>query len=90
MEDFKYFKDGEVFKCTTLESIVNSELISDRVKKECKSKFNKKCYFRFGTSTKIGTLKGIEINGKLSSIFYILENSGEKFHIPCEESITLL
>lgn len=81
MEEFKYNKNGEIYKCLELDSILNCSLIPDNIKEESKKKFGKDCYFNLNGTTKICKLIGIEINTKLNELYYILEDNKDKYYI---------
>lgn len=87
MEDFEYNKNGSIYKCWDLDAILNSNLITDKIKDVCKDKFNKQCYFKYNNNTKVGKLIGIEINTKLDDISYILEGLNTKYYITCTDTI---
>ena len=72
----------------TLNDINKSDIVPDRVKNECKNKFGKKCYFKYGDNTKIGILSGIELHESLSDLFYILVSNKNTYYIPITHSLT--
>lgn len=87
MEEFEYNKNGNIYKCLELDAIINSDLISNTIKDECREKFNKNCYYSVNDTTKVGKLIGIEINTKLNELYYILENNKDKYYITCRDTI---
>jgi hypothetical protein len=92
MKDFTYSKEESVYKYYTVEDILKLDTVPDRVKEEIKNKLHKKVFFGWNDGTKIGKLKGIEVNRQLSLIFYLIEDLYNKhtYYIPCEYSLTLL
>lgn len=89
MEEQVYNKNGKVIRYTNLDDILRLNL-SDRIRDEFKSKFNKRVFFDCNGSCKIGTLVGIEINEKLSAQYYIIDTEDKKIYVPCNNSLTLL
>lgn len=87
MEKSIFFEFNDTYECLELEAINNSTLISDSIKQMCQDKFNKDCYFSYGTSTKIGKLIGIEINIKTNEVCYILKGHKDKYYISCKDTM---
>lgn len=89
MEEQIYNKNGKVIRYTNLDEILKLN-ISDRVRDEFRTKFNKRVFFDCNGSCKIGILAGIEINEKLSELYYIINTEDKKIYVPCENSLTIL
>lgn len=89
MEVQDYNKNGEVNRYTNLDEILRLD-ISDELRENFSQKFNKKVFFDYNGNCKIGTLAGIEVNGKLSARYYIIDTEDKKIYVPCENSLTLL
>lgn len=89
MEEQIYNKDGKVSRYTNLDDILKLN-ISDRVRDEFRTKFNKRVFFDRDGKCKVGKLIGIEINEKLSAQYYIIDTEDKKIYIPCNNSLTLL
>lgn len=89
MEEQVYNKDGKVNRYANLDEILRLNL-SDRVREEFKTKFNKKVFFDCNGSCKVGKLIGIEVNEKLSAQYYIIDTEDKKIYVPCNNSLTLL
>lgn len=77
---------NETYNCFEIEGINNCDIIPDDIKKECAEKFNKNCYFKLGTTTKVGKLIGIRIDFKLKELYYILEDARSKYYMACENT----
>ena len=89
MEEQDYNKNGKISKYTSLDEILRLN-ISDRVRDEFKTKFNKKVFFDKDGSCRIGKLVGLEVNEKLSAHYYIIDTEDKKIYVPCNNSLTLL
>lgn len=89
MEEQVYNKDGKVNRYTNLDEILKLN-ISDRIRDELKTKFNKKVFFDCNGSCKIGKLVGIEVNEKFSEQYYIIDTENKKIYVPCNNSLTSL
>lgn len=84
MEDFDYNKNGQVYTCKSIDSVHGTDLIPEKTKAEFVERFGKKVYFKQKSdTTKIGIVEGLEINGKLSEIFWIVRdiNSNDKYYL---------
>jgi hypothetical protein len=60
------------------------------INKNIEEKFNKKIFFDYNGSCKIGNLIGIKIDKKLSKYFYIIELNNKEIYISCFKSLTLV
>lgn len=89
MEEQVYNKDGKVNRYTNLDDILRLN-ISDKIREEFKTKFNKKVFFDTDGNCKIGKLVGLESNEKLSEYYYIIDTRDKKIYVPCNNSLTLL
>lgn len=89
MEEQAYNKDGKVNRYTNLDEILKLN-ISDRIRDEFKTKFNRKVFFDCNGSCKVGKLVGIETNEKLYAQYYIIDTEDKKIYVPCNNSLTLL
>lgn len=89
MEEQTFNKDGRVDKYTNLDDILKLN-ISDDIKQNFKDKYKKKVYYGRKGSCYVGTLVGIEVNEKLSNIYYMIFSGDKIRYLPCSSSITLL
>lgn len=85
----EYNKNGEVIRYKNRDDILRLNL-SDAVRENIEEKFNKRVFFDYNGSCKIGTLCGVEVNRKLSEYFYILESDDKEIYVSCFKSLTLL
>lgn len=84
-----YNKDGKVHRYTNLDEILKLN-IPEHLKEEFRDKFNKMVYFDVYGNCKIGKLIGIEVNEKLSELYFMIEYKGKKVFIPIQQSLTKL
>lgn len=84
LKNFEYNKDGQVFTCKSIDSVSHSNLIPNEIKEDFGKLYKRQVYFNYGDDvTKIGTVIGLEINGKVSEIYWIIKDihSNNKYYI---------
>ena len=85
----EYNKDREVIRYKNRDDILKLNL-SEEVRKNIEEKFNKRVFFDYRGSCKIGILCGVEVNRKLSEYFYILKSDNKEIYVSCFNSLTLI
>lgn len=85
----EYNKNGAVDRYNNLDDILRLNL-DDNVRENIKEKFGKKVFFDSNGSCKMGKLCGLEVNHKLSMLYYIIDEGGKKLYVPTYNSITLV
>ena len=85
----EYNKEGKINRYYDLDEILRLDLDSD-TRKNFETKFGKRVYFDSYGSCKIGKLCGLEVNYKLSTLYYIIKTEDNNFYIPTYQSITLM
>lgn len=85
----EYNKNGAVDRYTNLDDILKLNL-EDNVRENIKEKFGKKVFFDSDGSCKMGKLCGLEVNHKLSMLYYIIEENDKKLYVPIYKSITAI
>lgn len=84
----EYNKDGTVDRYQKLDDILRLNL-DDDICKNINDKFGKTVFFDFNGSCKMGKLCGLEVNHKLSMLYYIIEDlGGKKLFVPIWKNIT--
>ena len=85
----EYNKNGAVDRYYNLDNILKLNL-DNNVRENIEKKFGKRVFFDSNDSCKIGKLCGLEVNHKLSMLYYIIETDDKKLYVPTYQSITLL
>ena len=85
----EYNKNGAIDRYYNLDNILKLNL-DNNVIENIEKKFGKRVFFDSNDSCKIGKLCGLEVNHKLSMLYYIIETDDKKLYVPTYQSITLL
>lgn len=85
----EYNKNGTVDRYRNLDDILKLNL-DNNIRETIKEKFGKKVFFDSNGSCKMGKLCGLEVNHKLSMLYYIIETEDKSLYIPTYQSITIL
>lgn len=85
----EYNKNGAIDRYYNLDNILKLNL-DNNVRENIEKKFGKRVFFDSNDSCKIGKLCGLEVNHKLSMLYYIIETDDKKLYVPTYQSITLL
>ena len=85
----EYNKNGAIDRYYNLDNILKLNL-DNNVVENIEKKFGKRVFFDSNDSCKIGKLCGLEVNHKLSMLYYIIETDDKKLYVPTYQSITLL
>lgn len=85
----EYNKNGAVDRYHNLDDILKLNL-DDNVRENMKGKFGRRVFFDSDGSCKVGKLCGLEVNHKLSMLYYIIEATDRKLYVPTYQSITLM
>lgn len=83
----EYNINGEVDRYYNLDEILGLDIPS-HIAAEIKEKFNKKVLCDCNGNCKIGKLCGLEVNHKLSMLYYIIEIDGDKIFVPTWKNLT--
>lgn len=84
-----YNKNGEVNRYYNLDEILKLNL-DNSVRENIEEKFGRRVFFDSNGSCKIGKLCGLEVNHKLSMLYYIIEADNKKLYVPTYQSITIV
>ena len=87
--NMEYNKNGAIDRYYNLDNILKLNL-DNNVRENIEKKFGKRVFFDSNDSCKIGKLCGLEVNHKLSMLYYIIETDDKKLYVPTYQSITLL
>ena len=87
--NIEYNKNGAIDRYYNLDNILKLNL-DNNVRENIEKKFGKRVFFDSNDSCKIGKLCGLEVNHKLSMLYYIIETDDKKLYVPTYQSITLL
>ena len=85
----EYNKNGAIDRYYNLDEILKLN-IDNNIQKNIEEKFGRRVFFDSNGSCKIGKLCGLEVNHKLSMLYYIIEIDNKKLYIPTYQSITLV
>lgn len=85
----EYNKNGAVDRYNNLDDILKLNL-DNNVRESIEEKFGRRVFFDSNGSCKIGKLRGLEVNHKLSMLYYIIEVDDKKLYVPTYQSITLV
>ena len=85
----EYNKNGAIDRYYNLDEILKLN-IDNNIQKNIEEKFGRRVFFDSNGSCKIGKLCGLEVNHKLSMLYYIIEINNKKLYIPTYQSITLV
>lgn len=83
----EYNKSGEVNRYYDLDDILKLN-ISVELASEMKEKFGKRVFYDQDGTCKMGKLCGLEVNHKLSTLYYIVDIDGNKMFVPTWKSLT--
>lgn len=85
----EYNKNGAIDRYNNLDDILKLNL-DNNVRENIEEKFGRRVFFDSNGSCKIGKLWGLEVNHKLSMLYYIIEVDDKKLYVPAYQSITLV
>lgn len=85
----KYNKNGAVDRYYNLDDILKLDL-DNNVRENIERKFGRRVFFDYNGSCKMGKLCGLEVNHKLSMLYYIIKRDERELYIPAYQSITLV
>lgn len=88
-KNMEYNKNGAVDRYHNLDDILKLNL-DNSVRENIEEKFGRRVFFDSNGSCKMGKLCGLEVNHKLSMLYYIIETDEKKLYVPTYQSITLV
>ena len=83
----EYNKNGEVNRYYNLDDILKLDIPAE-LASEIKEKFGKRVFYDQDGTCKMGRLCGLEVNHKLSILYYIVDIDGNKVFVPTWKSLT--